>query len=125
MFKGIFRKADIILLIMLIVIGAVSSVALSMSETSGSRVEIRLNGKLYGSYSLAEDRTIRIENRKKYNVVQIRNGKVSVTEASCKNQICVEHAPISKTGETIVCLPNKLSVTIPGKGDDQYDAVSS
>lgn len=62
-----------------------------------------------------------------YNIVTILNGTVSVTEASCKNQVCVQHAPISRSGESIICLPNKLVVRIEA-GDDNgggYDSVTS
>ena len=62
-----------------------------------------------------------------YNIVEISGGSVSVTKASCKNQVCVRHGKISHTGESIVCLPNRLVVTIEG-GDREgggYDSVTS
>ena len=63
-----------------------------------------------------------------YNVVVIKDGKVSVTEASCKNQVCVKHSEISLSGESIVCLPNRLIVRIEGGSDEEgggYDTVTS
>lgn len=62
-----------------------------------------------------------------YNVVEVRDGTVSVTEASCKNQVCVRHNSISKRGESIVCLPNRLVVSIEnGSGEGGgYDEVTS
>ena len=68
-----------------------------------------------------------------YNTVEIKDGKVSVSEASCKNQICVKHSSISHSGESIVCLPNRLVVRIDSRdGDsekdgegDGYDTVTS
>lgn len=123
MFHGIFRKADVLLLVALILIGLASSLAIAGSRTAGSRVEILQDGKLYGSYTLMTDRTIRIERGDEYNIVKIRNGAVSVTEASCKNQICVEHASIRHSGESIACLPHRLSIHITGKGGS-YDAIA-
>lgn len=62
-----------------------------------------------------------------YNIVEISGGSVSVTKASCKNQVCVRHGKISHTGESIVCLPNRLVVTIEGGGKEGggYDSVTS
>ena len=62
------------------------------------------------------------------NVVEISGGTVSVTEASCKNQVCVRHGAISKTGESIVCLPNRLVVRIQSGSAEEgggYDSVTS
>lgn len=62
-----------------------------------------------------------------YNIVEIKNGSVSVSEASCKNQVCVRHGSISRAGESIVCLPNRLVITIEGGAEKGggYDAVTS
>lgn len=69
---------------------------------NGSTVVITENGKEVYSVSLYENRTIRLDG----NTVVIKNGSVFVSEADCKNQICVNHKPVSKCGESIVCLPN-------------------
>ena len=47
-----------------------------------------------------------------WNVVQIRDGKVSVTAADCPEQVCVHHSPIDTAGEAIICLPHKLTVEV-------------
>lgn len=149
--KQYIRKADIILLIFLVIAGLAATAALSMSRSdagSDAKVIIESGGDLYGSFSLYEDRTIIVpspqENASRlsipdddkpaaeqfthYNVVVISGGTVTVTEASCKNQVCVKHSAISRSGESIVCLPNRLAVRIEsgnsGEGDG-YDSVTS
>ena len=144
------RKADIILFIVLVAIGLAASAALTLSHGeagSGAKVIIESGGDLYARYPLAEDRTIVVPAPKQsgtdapapnaddpasaqydyYNVVEISSGKVSVTEASCKNQVCVKHVAISRAGESIVCLPNRLVVRIEsGSGEGGgYDSVTS
>lgn len=47
-----------------------------------------------------------------YNQLVILDGKVDVTDASCPDKVCVHQETISETGETIVCMPNKVIVTI-------------
>lgn len=46
------------------------------------------------------------------NTLVIKDGVVDMIFADCPDQICVKHASISKVGETIICLPNQVVVTI-------------
>ena len=62
----------------------------------------------------------------KYNgvTIYIEEGKAYVYESTCKNQYCVKHAPISKSGESIVCLPNQVTVVIYGGEKSEVDEVT-
>ena len=42
----------------------------------------------------------------------ISDGKVRVDLADCPDGICVAHRPIFRDGESIVCLPNRVVVTV-------------
>lgn len=119
MFK-IIRKADILLFIMLIVVGLISSFVLATGNTRGSKAVVTVNGKIYGTYSLAENRTVDL---KVGNILSISNGYVYMKDASCKGRDCVHQGKINKTGERIVCLPHKIVVEIKG-GSKEYDSVS-
>ena len=125
--KNYIKKADIVLLIVLIVLGLASTVLVGMSKSGGDTVIIEQNGKMYGKYSLYEDRTITVDGvngKEARNIVSIKGGKVIMVEASCTNQVCVHHSAISAGGESIICLPNRVVVRIEGKGGG-YDAISS
>lgn len=124
--RGIFKvikKADIVLLIALILLGAGLSVPAFMQSGSGDTVKVTVDGKLFGTYRLSEDQTIEVKRDGKTNIVKIDDGKVLMERASCKNQVCVHTGRISHAGQSIVCLPNRVSVTIEGEGGE-YDAVS-
>ena len=131
--KQFIRKADIILFIVLVALGLAASAALSLSHAdagNGAKVIIESGGDLYARYPLSEDRTVIVPasgRNDHYNVVVISGGMVSVTEASCKNQVCVKHGPISRSGESIVCLPNRLVVRIENSSEEGggYDSVTS
>lgn len=125
MFKGIIRKADILLAFALAVIGVGASIWISSYSTAGNRVVIESDGRTYGSYPLSANRMITVTHGNHSNTVRIQDGTVSVTEASCHNQVCVKHKAIHTTGESIICLPNKMVVKITGKGDSEYDGISS
>jgi hypothetical protein len=46
------------------------------------------------------------------NTIRVENGRISVVSADCPDKICVQHPPISGSFEPIVCLPNKLVISI-------------
>lgn len=119
-----FKKADFILIGMLILIGIGSFFIVSKDNEAGKTVIIKDNGKLYGRYSLNEDRNITIANQDKKNVITIKNNTVIMKEANCKNQLCVNHKAINKSGESIICLPNRIAVEIKGDKGDEYDSIS-
>ena len=112
------------MLIVLVLVGLASTAYVAMSRSGGDTVIIEQNGDLYGKYSLFEDKTITINGKHSKNVVSIDGGEVIMYESTCKNQVCVRHGAISATGESIICLPNRVVVRIEGKGGG-YDAVSS
>lgn len=119
----IIKKADIILFICLILIGgALSYLAFSGSST-GDLVVVKVNGEIYGKYSLSKDRTITVNRNGHMNKITIKGGKVQVSKSSCKNQICVKQGSISTTHQSIVCIPNRVVVSIEGK-DGEYDVIS-
>ena len=70
-------------------------------------VRITVDGKEYGSYSLAKDQVIDIGNT---NVCEIKDGKVKMTEASCPDHLCIKQKAVGSHGGTIVCLPNKIVI---------------
>ncbi|SEA02451.1 hypothetical protein SAMN02745687_01460 [Lachnospiraceae bacterium NK3A20] len=127
----ILRRGDFILGSVLAVAGIVfSTLTLTAAgrQTAGSgsaRVEIFKDGALYGSYALSEDNVIDVADGEEDNVVVIRNGEVYMSEASCRNQICVNTGAIRAPGQSIICLPNRVVVEIVGDSDEEgFDAIS-
>ena len=74
-------------------------------------------------YALSEDTAIHIESRGVHLCIEIVDGKASVSESDCPDGVCVGSAPISKTGETIICAPAGVSLTVRG-GDGNVDFVA-
>ena len=83
-------------------------------------VVITVDNAEYGTYSL--DRNIEIAVSE-HNVVVIQDGSVFMKEADCPDRLCIHQGRINKTGQTIICLPNRVTVTIKG-GKSEYDGVA-
>lgn len=126
----LIRKADILLFVALMVTAGllfalpVFRVRASASSGNALNVVIRQNGKPYGTYSLSKDREIHIKNGKQENVVRIQNGSVLMEKSTCKNQVCVDEGKISRAGQSIICLPNRVVVEIQESKDSSQQTSS-
>ena len=80
-----------------------------------------MDGAFFGEYSLSSDREVEIRSKNGTNRLVIKDGRASVSEASCPDGICSSHRPVSRVGESIVCLPNKVVVTVAGEKEDKVD----
>ncbi len=57
------------------------------------------------------------------NVVAADAGGVFMERADCRDQLCVKQGRIHRAGQQIVCLPNRVMVTLK-KGSAAVDGVS-
>lgn len=122
------KRKDIIVVVLLLVLSILMAffVQKFKSDQNGSYLRVELNGKEYGKYPLNKNKTFKIKvDNDEYNVVEIKNGKVKMREANCRDLICTHMPKISKVGETIVCLPHRLILEIVNDdtNDDEIDKV--
>lgn len=114
--KGKSRlRNDVLLIAALLLLSAVGIVYLFVFRPGGDTVKVTVDGELYGTYSLSEPRTEEIrtgDDGGQINRLIIRDGKAHMEDATCPDGICVSHRPIFRNGESIVCLPNRVVVTV-------------
>lgn len=84
----------------------------------GDQVVVEENGVRIETFSLSEDRTFRIETEAGENLLVIRDHEAWIESADCRDKVCVRHGKIRNAGETIICLPHKLVVTVVGGGGE-------
>ena len=112
--KGLtlFRVWDVLLIALILVLVGLT-LYFFLSPKAGERAEIYVNGEKVAELSLKKDGVWSCEHLK----VVSSKGKVWVEDADCPDKICQKHKAISKKGESIVCLPNRIVVKIAGKGE--------
>ena len=116
--KRILRN-DIILIVALLLIAALIGLYLNFFRTKGDVVEVKVDGKHYATYSLTENITHDIKTGDEgLNRLIIRDGKAYVERATCPDGICAAHRPIYRNGESIICLPHKVVITVVSAGSD-------
>ena len=109
---GKLKKGDIYLLLGILLLSGVVWAAVHFLGGKGKEVVITDADHTRITLPLDEDTEQRFYSGDGWNVVRIRDGQVSVTSADCPEQICVHHRPIDTAGETIICLPHKLTVEV-------------
>lgn len=117
-------RNDLILLAGILLLASLCLALFYFNKTNGDSVMIMLNGSEYKTLSLKEDVELTVKNGEGSNTVVIKNGEAFVKDATCPDKICEGHRPISRVGETIVCLPNKLTLRIFSQSSlQELDAV--
>ena len=110
-------RNDILLCVALLSIALIAFLIFKIGMKEGNYAVVIIDGVEKQRYSLGENQSHIIKNGDFYNKLVIEDGKAYVESANCKDKICVSHREISNTGETIVCLPHKLVISVESKGE--------
>lgn len=123
-------KGDKLLILTIIVVNVLALIFINQSLFSYEEkyISIQVNGEEIKTITFDDNmigKTIPIKSDYGYNLIEIGDGKVRVIEADCPDQLDVKQGYISKVGEIIVCLPNRLVVEIKGVGvETEIDGIS-
>ena len=109
------RKGICIIAVLCIVFFSLLCTILVRNTGGGNTASIYSDGKLIKTIDLrnAGDQTFTVYSEDRgYNVITVKDGSISVTDADCPDRICVMTAPISAGIQQIVCMPHKLVIRI-------------
>ncbi|MDI9485236.1 MAG: NusG domain II-containing protein [Bacillota bacterium] len=116
-------KGDFILIVVILLMGLGTLAYNRITATKqgdGTRVLLEVEGQVINEFDLSVDMSpLRIETRHGYNVVEIADGQVRVSEADCPDLLCVHTGWRRHAGQVIVCLPHYFIVRIVGDEHDQ------
>lgn len=110
-------KKEVLLIVIILLISCVLLLVNRILFSKPARqVEISVNGEVVNTLDLNQDADILVEGyHGGTNHVIIKDGKVQVSEATCPDKICVHQGWVDQTGESIVCLPNRMIARIIGE----------
>lgn len=113
------RPGDIIITAILFMLAAVTAIAISFLSPEPQYAVITADGTEIACLPLDTDCVYHIGET---NTIEISGGQVRMTEADCPDKVCIHTGKISQSGQTIVCLPNRVVIFISGKnpGVDAY-----
>ncbi len=98
---------------------------LLLPKAAGARVVLARGGEKLGRYALDKPCRVEVSGANGFSLtLVVEDGAAHVEDSTCPDLICQHHAPISKAGESIVCLPGQVSVTVEGGEGHGPDAVT-
>jgi len=124
-------KAGDIVLVLLVVSAAIASMVLVSRASAGERGSlaiIEVNGKEVRRLELSDKqgyRTLTVQGTLGDSTVAVENGKVWMAKSACRDRLCVGMGRIDSTGQSIVCLPNRVVIRITdGAKPGSVDAIT-
>lgn len=116
-------KKEIIMTSLFLSLAIISLLIIGLVSKTGSTVEVRCDGEVIAEYSLLENGEYPLLGGK--NVLVIEDGSAYMKSADCPDGTCIKTGRIRRVGESIICLPNKLAITVRGERDsDTPDLIS-
>ncbi|MBO5275347.1 MAG: NusG domain II-containing protein [Clostridia bacterium] len=98
-------------------------VLLTVSKTEGETLSVTCGGEIT-HYPLSQDRELTLENNGYTLTVVIRGGKASVDAADCPDRLCRRMGEISRSGESVACLPAGIYIRIEGGEANEADFIA-
>ena len=86
-----------------------------LSKGDEKKAEVSVDGEIIKEMPLTENGTLDVEGL----VIKIENGKVRVVESDCPDRLCMKMKDVDNVGDSIICIPNKVSVRIVGIDENE------
>lgn len=124
-------KAGDIILVILVIAAAVASIVLvsrASAGEKGSLAIVEVNGKEIRRLELSNGqpyRTLTVQGALGPSTVAAEDGRVWMIESTCRDKLCIGMGAIESSGQSIVCLPNRVVVRVTGnRSPSDVDAVT-
>ena len=111
------KKGDWICILLFLAV-CLAGLLLLLPRQAASTARVTIDGETVLTLSLDRDGIYETE----HHTLEVKDGSVRVLKSDCPGQDCVRMGPVSRGGQSIVCLPWHMSITLGGSGD--YDAVT-
>ncbi len=116
-------RLDIIIIAAILLVSLSLLLIVTLSKEEGSVVVVEIDGATVATYPL--DKNAQYSLNGGSNVLVIEDGVAYMNYSNCPDHTCEKTGKIRYVGQTIICLPNKIAVTIKGgNADGGVDFVS-
>lgn len=122
--KAELTRGDKILIAVILISGLFSLYGVNLLKKSGTLVQVEVAGEVTHILDLNENQTIEVIGPIGATTLKIEAGKAWVNYSDCPEKVCVKTGKISRAGDLIVCVPNKVVVTILGPKKSNFDVIT-
>ena len=112
-----------------VVVAAAVALLLFLRPTDGNFLSatVVLDGETIAHYDLSAlsgPEELTVDGAAYPLTIQAEPGRIRIVESSCPGQDCVHTGWASRAGQQIICLPNRLVISLEGSSSGDIDAVS-
>ena len=115
-------RLDVIVIASILVLSLLILLVVTLTKKEGSVAVVEVNGVTACEYSLWKNGEYSLNGGT--NVLVIENGVAYLNYSDCPDHTCEKTGKIKYVGQSIICLPNKVSITIKGDTKGGVDLVS-
>ncbi len=124
----IFSRGDkfVVILVIFLAIASYILFSLFLFGDRADTLEIFAEGKLYASYNLVSAKEEVVEIKTKYgtNLLKINQNGAEMIKASCPDKRDVKMGKITKAGQVLICVPNRVVVKLTSQNNTEVDRVT-
>lgn len=123
-------RGDKVLIAFIMIIAISGFVGINLYGLTSGRVYgvVEVNSVFAQKISLGEDGPIlrfNVEGFLGDTLLEVQNNKIRILDSSCPDKDCVRQGWISRPGQVLVCLPNRVVVKIQSDDtEDELDGIS-
>lgn len=116
------KKGDVLIIVVCTLL-CIFLFALTFMPTDNLTAQVYLDGEVIKSQELSQ-----ISNDYSFSVsgceLLFSKDGVSFVSSDCKDKLCIKHGKLSKNGDTMACVPNRVVVCVKQGKKVKIDAVA-
>lgn len=90
----------------------------------GQTAIVEVDGLAYARLQLRVPQQLAVMGKLGKMIITVRDGRVAVTESHCPQKVCMHSGAISRNGDLLVCVPNRVVIRILGNAPDSFDMIT-
>ncbi len=121
-----FTRGDIVLVSFLSLLSLASLGGVRSLGLSGNHAVVEVDGQHVLELSLDRPAITPVQGPLGETVIEVSGGTVRILSSPCPHDHCIHMGRIRHVGEILVCVPNRVFVTVRGDGGGErvFDGVS-
>ncbi len=120
--KRYLKIGDVVLIVLSLGLVIFFSARVLFSGPAADHVQIT-GQNTKAVYSIEENRSVEVDGPLGETTVIIAGGEVWIQSSPCREKICMKMGHISRGGEQLICIPNRVVVELVGE-EQRIDGVS-
>lgn len=117
------KKRDWIIVGALVALALAAQLYLFFTSAPAGAALVQVAGKSLAELPLGAERRFEGQGAEGPFEVEVGGGEARMVRSTCPDQLCVKQGSIHRAGQSITCLPNRVTITLTGEDERALDAV--